>query len=121
MIINGCSSGENSINYNTENLKSFHDIRKTMIIKNIRALYKFRFFDLIIRLIMNTDARSAELAPSPVLHGGSTRGNGHKSALRGTSGNAQCPASRSQVMKPKPEELPACLAACGWRGFTPAL
>ena len=70
---------------------------------------------------MNTDARSAELAPAPVLHGDSTRGDGHRSALRGTSGNAQCSASRSQVMKPKPEELPACLAACGWRGFTPAL
>ena len=24
-------------------------------------------------------------------------------------------------MKPKPHELPACLAACGWRWFTPAL
>jgi hypothetical protein len=39
-------------------------------------------------LIMNTDARSAKLAPEPVRHGGSTRGNGHRSALRGTPGNA---------------------------------
>jgi hypothetical protein len=55
---------------------------------------------------MNTDARSAELAPAPVLHGGLARGNGHRSALRGTPGNAQCPAGRSQVMKPKPQEQP---------------
>jgi hypothetical protein len=68
---------------------------------------------------MNTDAWSAELAQAPVLHGGSARENGHRSALRGTSGDAQCPAGRSQVIKPKPEELPACLAVCGWRGFTP--
>jgi hypothetical protein len=71
--------------------------------------------------LMNTDARSAELAPEPVLRGGSTRGNGHRSALCGTPRNAQCPASRSKDMKQKPQELPACLAACGWRGFTPAL
>ena len=45
----------------------------------------------------------------------------HRSALRGTPGNAQCPASRSQVTKPKPQELPACVAACGWRGFASAL
>jgi hypothetical protein len=31
--------------------------------------------------------------------------------LRGTPGNAQCPAPRSQVVKPKPRELPVCLAA----------
>jgi hypothetical protein len=37
--------------------------------------------------------------------------------MRGTPGNAKFPASRSQVMKPKPQELPACLAAGGWWEF----
>ena len=97
------------------------------------------------KLPINTDARSAELAQAPVLHGGSTRGNGHRSALRGTSGNAQCSASRPQVIKPSPRSYPLaslrvvgvgslprcdaalrvvgvgrCRASCCRRGFTHA-